>query len=83
MKTIILFITMLLLAGCAATVDTAYDCKQAGWKGVVNYMYPHEPRDNEEQYCSNGEIINKSFVTNQGTMPLLVNGWKAVYTEFK
>ena len=81
MKYLISFIIIIGFAGCGAR-NTAYECKQAGWKGVVNYAGGANYRS-PEQYCSNGEIINTAFVTSQGQMPLSSGSFKAIYTEFK
>lgn len=73
---------MLLLAGCT-TIRTSYDCKQAGWKGSVAYPEINKHGHSSSLYCSNGEIIDTSFVTDEGLVPLLDNGFEAVYTEYK
>ena len=84
MKYLILIIMIIGFAGCnVVKINTAYECKQSGWKGVVNYAYIDNHDWAQEQYCSNGEIINKAFVTNQGQMPLLSDDFKAIYIEFK
>jgi major membrane immunogen (membrane-anchored lipoprotein) len=70
------------LSGCNSNDNTAAYCKQSGYKGIVSETDRHS-----YSYCSNGEIVNDKFLTNNGEVDstYAVKGitYKREYVEFK
>lgn len=81
-KSLYLLLLPLLYAGCSTDSRSAATCRALGYKGVVS-----ENSYNIPQYCSNGELVNDKFLTDEGPIAQTyhVRGTKYVreYIEFK